>query len=55
MEEKKIDLSQLSEEELKEVLANARAEQKRRNIQNREAYESIRAEVVGRVEQRCDS
>lgn len=52
MEEKKIDLSQLSEEELKEVLANARAEQKRRNIQNREAYESIRAEVVGRVEQK---
>lgn len=45
-----MDLSNLSSKELEELLARKRQEEREAGIRRREAYESIRAEVVGSIE-----
>lgn len=45
-----MDLSNLSSKDLEELLARKRQEEREAGIRRREAYESIRAEVVGSIE-----
>lgn len=45
-----MDLSNLSSKDLEELLAKKRQEEREAGIRKREAYESIRAEVVGSIE-----
>lgn len=48
----KIDISQLSADELEELLTRKRQQENDLRIKRREAYEGIRAEVVHRIEQK---
>lgn len=49
------DLKNLTSAELEELLAQKKAEEARRRVERRDAYEGIRAEVVGRIEQKVES
>ena len=47
-----MDLSKLTSKELKELLKQKKEEERRLSLQNRDAYEAIRAELVQRFEQK---
>lgn len=49
-----IDLTRLSSKELKELLAQKKEQERQERLQNREAYEGLRAELVQNFEQRID-